>query len=122
MIRVCALLFLLVAFTMPVKADPLDDYVWKNRVLLIFNDGPSGEQSEIVAQAQNGFEERDFVIIHARSGDDFNGRFDISEGYFSVILIGKDGGEKAQWDAPVQATEIFMRVDAMPMRQREMLE
>jgi len=44
------------------------------------------------------------------------------EGEFAVILIGRDGGEKARWTEPVAATEIWERIDAMPMRRAEMEE
>jgi hypothetical protein len=41
------------------------------------------------------------------------------EADFAVILIGRDGGEKARWSEPVAATEIWERIDAMPMRRAE---
>lgn len=120
--RVISALFILMVFTMPVKAASLDDYVWKNRVLLVFNDAPLRKQSAIISDAQNGFKERDFVIINAGSDDADYARFNIDADAFTVILIGKDGGVKARWDAPVQANDVFSIVDAMPMRQREMRE
>jgi hypothetical protein len=41
-------------------------------------------------------------------------------GPFAVVLIGRDGGEKARWTEPVAATEIWERIDAMPMRRSEL--
>ena len=37
----------------------------------------------------------------------------------TVILIGKDGGEKGRWSQLVDPDEVFALIDAMPMRQRE---
>lgn len=36
-----------------------------------------------------------------------------------VALVGKDGGVKASWTAPVAPAEIYARIDSMPMRLRE---
>ena len=46
--------------------------------------------------------------------------FDILDGRFTVVLIGKDGGEKFRSCEPVAPQNIFDRIDAMPMRRREM--
>jgi len=53
--------------------------------------------------------ERDFVVQTV-----FNGRA------FSVVLIGKDGGEKLRRDSFLSTRELFAFVDAMPMRRAEM--
>ena len=36
-----------------------------------------------------------------------------------VILVGKDGGKKLERHGPVELTELFGIIDAMPMRQHE---
>lgn len=46
----------------------------------------------------------------------------VEDGRFAVALVGKDGGVKFRADEPVPAREIFGRIDAMPMRRREMRE
>jgi monofunctional biosynthetic peptidoglycan transglycosylase len=38
---------------------------------------------------------------------------------WTVALVGKDGGVKARWDAPLEPDEILALIDAMPMRRRE---
>jgi hypothetical protein len=40
-------------------------------------------------------------------------------GKFTVVLIGKDGGEKLRRSDEVDLGEIFSLIDSMPMRQRE---
>ncbi len=60
------------------------------------------------------FEDADAAGLRDASG--------IEAGRFAVVLVGKDGGEKARWSGPVSEREVFARVDAMPMRRREMRE
>jgi len=56
-----------------------------------------------------GLVERDFVVETRRNASEF-----------SVVLIGKDGGEKLRQKSPLTAKELFVIVDAMPMRRAEM--
>ena len=46
-------------------------------------------------------------------------RFHVGEGDFTVILIGKDGGEKLRSKTPVTMERLIKVIDAMPMRQKE---
>src|SRR5918997_1368724 len=41
---------------------------------------------------------------------------------FQVELMGKDGGLKARWDNLVGVAELWARIDAMPMRRRQLRE
>lgn len=45
--------------------------------------------------------------------------FHISAGEFTVVLVGKDGGEKFRSHAPVTIEKLETLIDAMPMRQQE---
>ncbi len=47
-------------------------------------------------------------------------RFHIHPSDFTVILLGKDGGEKFRSHTPVAIDQLTRIVDAMPMRQQEM--
>jgi len=47
-------------------------------------------------------------------------RFHIHPDDFTVILIGKDGGEKLRSHQPVSLDTLRSTIDAMPMRQEEM--
>jgi len=49
-------------------------------------------------------------------------RFEALAGRFKAILIGKDGGVKLTRNEAIRLQEVFDRIDAMPMRQREMRE
>lgn len=84
-----------------------------NRILVI--SAPSREDAAYQKQAAEflaawaGLVERDFLV---------QTRFNAPA--FSVVLIGKDGGEKLRQDSLLTARELFALVDAMPMRRAEM--
>lgn len=45
--------------------------------------------------------------------------FNIEPGAFTVLLLGKDGGEKLRSHTPVTARRLLQTIDSMPMRQQE---
>lgn len=47
-------------------------------------------------------------------------RFHVAANQFTVVLLGKDGGEKFRWPQPVPFETLRALVDAMPMRRQEM--
>jgi hypothetical protein len=105
MSRIAILLFFL--FVMESQTASL------NRILVI--SAPSRENADYQKQAAellaawDGLVERDFVV---------QTRFNAPE--FSVVLIGKDGGEKLRRNSLLSTRELFAIVDAMPMRRAEM--
>ena len=125
---------------------PLNNFLWSNRPVLIFGspNDQNGEslwktQLDMIADHRDGVLERDIVVLDIAPGsvsvilgdNDFLKPslafsaelyefYDVNENDFAVILVGKDGTEKDRWSAPVKMTEIFERIDSMPMRQREM--
>lgn len=66
-------------------------------------------QAALLIPAWRGLLEREFVV---------ETRFGAPA--FSVVLIGKDGGEKLRRTTPLPPEELFAVVDAMPMRRAEM--
>ena len=99
------LLFVLFAMESPAASS--------NRVLVI--SAPSREDKTYQRQAAElladwaGLVDRDFVVRTV-----FDSRA------FSVVLIGKDGGEKLRRDSFLTTRDLFAIVDAMPMRRAEM--
>ncbi len=82
-------------------------------------------------------QERDLLIFHVleteenrlanlplnkEQGISLRKKFSIMPGQLIVILIGKDGEAKLRGELPLELSEIFSVIDAMPMRQREMRE
>jgi hypothetical protein len=119
----------------------------KNRVLLVF--APSDQtpdferQFDILSKHASDLRERDLVLIQVvtiahppttantlrvphlpvaseTAQLDLRHRFHVAPGAFTVILIGKDGGEKLRQHTPISIDKLNAVIDAMPMRQDEM--
>lgn len=67
--------------------------------------------------------ERDIVIEELCQDKENKNKFTAmnipADSSFTLVLIGKDGGEKFRSYKPVSAKDIFDRVDVMPMRIEE---
>jgi hypothetical protein len=119
----------------------LETYQWKNRLLLIF--APSErhpalrELEDELRDQKAGVLDRDLIVITAAgsgavriggrsaSGEGagaLRDQFEVPTGDYTVILIGKDGGEKLRGGAEVRLAQVFRLIDAMPMRRRELNE
>jgi len=113
----------------------------QNRLLLVFSPSASGEcyaeQERLFAGEEAGFEDRDLPLMRlpkdgngeaagepvtAQAAGSARRECGVGDGQFTFALAGKDGGVKFRADKLVSASEIFDRIDAMPMRRREMHE
>ena len=107
---------------------------WKNRLLVMFcGDASTGAWTELrdrVRCRQEEVRERDLLLIlvagataaspKRRKTAELHKRFGINANGVCVLLIGKDGTEKMRWPHVPDLDDVFARIDAMPMRQREM--
>ncbi len=122
--RITTSLILLLLATIPTTAEPtLKDYRWKNRVLLIFGNPTTDKfqaQKTILAGNPEGLEDRDMVILEPPQTNTLTERYKVDPKNFTVILVGKDGGEKLRQEEPVTLDQLFGLIDQMPMRRREM--
>jgi hypothetical protein len=122
MLIYCFILFIFTSF----QQDPLYDYRWKNRLLLIYanNQEAISKQKNALDHQKEQVKERDLKIIFLED-------FDIEEkaylkkkftlvDTFTIVLIGKDGGMKLKKKEFVEPQLIFDLIDTMPMRQAEM--
>lgn len=117
---------------------PLQEYKWKNRILLVFSDNPQDQnyqqQLRLLNGHANGLKERDLIILNVFADrvekenstqvSDINPNV-LRQYYkvntsFTVVLIGKDGGEKKRTQTILNPQELFGIIDAMPMRRAEM--
>jgi hypothetical protein len=95
------------------------------RMLLIFADKASNpalkEQMQTLKADTKGLAERD-VEIHTYYGDRDVKMFQDKKirSNYTVILVGKDGGDKMRATSPVTLKTLFSTIDEMPMRQVEM--
>lgn len=131
--------FLMSASTNSIASSLLSQYLWKNRVLLL--SAPSWQNQQLVAarkqieMMQCGIDDRDLVIgfiitgqgavfeshsINEHQVTAIKEELRIDKDSFTIILIGKDGGEKYRSDH-LNMPRIFDLIDGMPMRQEEMI-
>ena len=119
----------------------LEVYQWKNRLLILF----ASSEKDLVYQSFKEqlqrrileVKDRDLLIFHVlETGESglahlhlkkeqvlfLRKKFSIKPGQLIAILIGKDGEVKLRRELPVELSEIFSVIDAMPMRQREIRE
>ena len=117
----------------------LEAFQWKNRIILVF--APSSNSDVYKRQMQefegqeHGILDRDLIILELfedgesrwgnkslseRVAPRMRRQFEVGEGEFVLILIGKDGTVKLRSNHPVAASKIFDLIDSMPMRQEEM--
>lgn len=143
--RLCTVLLMAAAaallWTQGVKAMDLDRYRWQHRLLLLFapqEDTPAyAAAAADIDRRSEEILDRDLVVFHLledgmsrvdgrRLSDaearQLRDRFEIAPGRFTAVLIGKDGGVKLVRRDSVDLQAVFDRIDAMPMRQREMRE
>lgn len=109
----------------------------RQRVLLVFANGDNQlaeTQLTIAAKHGDGFRQRDLLLVGLSGSNDLaptamlssaddaaaRKRFDVHPGQFTVILIGKDGGEKMRSNQPIPWERLQQTIDAMPMRRDEM--
>ena len=109
------------------KASPLDEFHWKNRVLVVSapaGDPAADEQRRIYQAAAKGMSERQIVLAEALDDGErsrqIRSKVSTDGRRFQVFLLGKDGHTALSSDKPLSADYLFARVDAMPMRQDEM--
>lgn len=113
----------------PTQIEQLESYRGRNRVALVFAPSRTDEsylaQERLFRAAEAGLRKRDllvrYIFLDGPEGDDrTQSCFKVSETSFTVVLIGKDGGEKARFLEPIQPSTLFSLIDQMPLRRREM--
>ncbi len=112
-------LFLMSALIFQTGMQPLSN----QRTLLIFGNNQTllKEQLDLLQKDRNGLKERDVVVKLVQPGNQLYKSYHVvSEEHFTVILIGKDGGEKYRSDNILTVETLFAMIDAMPMRRAEM--
>ena len=94
-----------------------------HRIILIFGNNTTLVQRQLVLlqKDSSGLAERDLIVKQVKPGDDLYVSYQIKpDEPFTIILIGKDGGEKYRSVNMLTTNHIFTIIDAMPMRQAEM--
>lgn len=113
------------------KPMQLEDFKWKNRLLLLFspdqNHADLSKQKDLIGKNTQGVAERDLLVLelapngkHAAHRQELLTLFGVEEQAYTLILVGKDGLEKYRSQKQVPMQEIFSIIDQMPMRRQEM--
>lgn len=119
-------------------AAELDDYLWERRPLLVFaptdRDPRLVETLSRIESSRCDFGDRDMVLglmvnegsstldgqeVNPDEAQRLRDQYAIGESAFSVLLIGKDGGQKLRVDEVPDLSAIYDLIDGMPMRSRE---
>ncbi len=84
------------------------------------------QQRMTLAAHTSEMQDRDLVVIsvlgkpeHDEQQTELRRRFHVRPGEFTLILVGKDGGEKLRRHTPLSAEQLEQTIDAMPMRRDE---
>lgn len=105
----------------------LADFLWVNRVMVVFADTPADPQfNQQMRILEQGYEEllaRDAVIVvdtdpSARSQP----RQRLRPRGFSLVFVDKDGDVKQRKPNPWSIRELSHAIDRTPLRRQEMLE
>lgn len=121
------------------RAAGLADYLWERRPLLVF--APSQDDARLmetlgrIEASRCDFVDRDMVlgvvvtegdstldgqVINADEARRLAKQYGVGADAFTVVLLGKDGGEKRRVNAAPDLQAIYDLIDGMPMRSTEM--
>ena len=102
----------------------LNQYLWKNRIILTFADDE--DHADLiklkVEMNENNCEilNRDLLHFHFSNEGKPGNHITTNDQSFRILLIGKDGGIKYESNRSVSLIQLFELIDSMPMRQDEM--
>ena len=115
------------AMIRPAGDSDLSEFLWINRVIVVFADSPAdprfGQQIEELNDGMAMLTDRDVVVLtdtdpSARS----HLRTTLRPRGFALVLVDKDGEVKLRKPTPWTVREITRSIDKTPMRQREVRE
>lgn len=137
MYRLFSILLIVTLNATSLMSQGLNEYRWKNRLVVILTDDSDAaqyeEQISLLKEKESEFAERKLYVIHLtlgqrRNGLDKDSKWEESSLYqkyrrtqeaVEVLLIGLDGGIKL-WQTELLTTEkLFVLIDGMPMRKAE---
>ena len=121
------------------KAQDLDKYQWKNRIILIITENEGSDvlnrQLQVLKDENKGLKERKLKIFQISPGK-YRECFPREKDWttaeksiyelkksntdYEILLIGLDGGVKLRQTEILETEKLFDIIDSMPMRQAEM--
>lgn len=104
--------------------DPLAEYLWTARPLVIFADSPNDprylQQIAAIDARRADLAERDVIVLTDTEPAGSALRTVLRPRDFMIVLIGKDGQVKLRKPFPWDVRELSRAIDKMPLRQQEM--
>ena len=102
----------------------LNQYLWKNRIILTFaDDQDHPDLIRLKAEMKENECEilkRDLLYFHFSNDGKTGNHITTNDQFFRILLIGKDGGIKYESNQYVSLIQLFDLIESMPMRQDEM--
>ena len=121
-----------------VNLDLMENYLWKNRILLVFSPTQKNphllNQRSWISKNRPGFDDRHLLVFEIvnnnvllrlevsavkHNASVLRSQFSVKKDQFRSILIGKDGTIKYDRPIPVDPCYLFGLIDLMPMRRQE---
>ena len=117
--------FMAIMIPIEIQGIELNQYLWKNRIILTFADDQDHpdlirlkvEMKENECEVLN----RDLLHFHFINDGKTGKHITRNIQSFRILLIGKDGGIKYESNQYVSLIQLFKLIDSMPMRQDEMV-
>jgi hypothetical protein len=125
--RLVVLMLAMPALAAADELDPLVEFQWLARPLVIFADRPDDprfvRQMEMLAQYPDDLAERDVVVLTDTDPSE-NGplRARLHPRDFALVLIDKDGNVLLRKSSPWSIRELNRTIDKTPIRQDEIME
>ena len=116
--------FMTIMISKEIQGIELNQYLWKNRIILTFADDQDhpdlirlkAEMKENECEILN----RDLLHFHFSNDGKTGNHITTNDQSFRILLIGKDGGIKYESKRSVSLIQLFELIDSMPMRQNEL--
>ena len=116
--------FMAIMIPIEIQGIELNQYLWKNRIILTFADDQDhpdliklkAEMKENECEILN----RDLLHFHFSNDHNFGKLTTTNDQSLRILLIGKDGGIKYESSRSISILRLFELIDSMPMRQDEM--
>ncbi|MCP5088793.1 MAG: DUF4174 domain-containing protein [Rhodobacteraceae bacterium] len=122
--RTVAIFVLFVVFALPAKSDGLDEYLWKNRPIVVFSDTPQDprfiRQMNLLTADESELTIRDIIVLtDTDPSAQSDLRLKLRPRGFMLVLVGKDGKVKLRKPNPWSIREISRAIDKWPLRRDE---
>lgn len=108
----------------PAEGVDLEEFLWVNRVLVIFADTPADprfiEQMKLIGERPRDLIEREVVVLTDTAPKERTEvRKELRPRGFALVLVDKDGDVKLRKPVPWSTREISRSIDKTPLRRDE---